>query len=158
MRIFLFWLLLLVTDSSLARQGLEGPTAGVRRSELHTQQFYNKRDPYFPSYNTVHESGHGERWMRHLGILTEVNLACGTLVCLYWDPLIYGDSTTRQYRETTLEFDLGVQIGPYVNVAWSHQSRHYLEGGVGPSEETSYGTTYPLRDSYGVKWCLFGCR
>lgn len=146
------------------------PRWGLVRAEFHTAALHNKRDPYWPHYDTLEGQGEGEHWTHHIGLKVDTNLWCGRKSCLYWDQFVIGDSTNVQYREVTWEFELGWKL-PFGTPYWSHQSRHHLD----PSSESgqvsflhndqvpstpvpSTVVPYPLRDRIGIKWCLYGCR
>ena len=131
-------------------------------------KFYNKRDPYFPSYHLVRErsqdgEGHPETWNHHLSLLLDSTLIDTTEGSLYWNQVITGNSTTVQYREVKWEWELGINV-KYEGIVmfspfWQHMSRHWLEGSKShlTKELIEQREKYPLEDTYGIRFCFLGC-
>lgn len=164
----LFTLMILVAAAKMG--SASAADLGLQFAEFTTGKFYNKRDPYFPCYQLERQRDRGpcgEYWTHRIGLETKsVLYRYGTGV-LYWDQFIYGDSTTHQYREAALQAELGWRWS-FISMFWNHESRHHLEG-MAPDDSTTPNSDpslppyrgksalYPLRDYYGVKWCLYGC-
>lgn len=127
----------------------------LRRLSFEAAKMYNKRDPQFPDYDLLRESGKGERWNHHISLNLDMNFVTTSRGSMYWDQEIVGRSTTSQYREVWWEFEVGFNIftGPEstLDIFHRHKSEHALE---------VEASSYPLEDFYGIRLCFFGreCR
>jgi hypothetical protein len=143
-------ILVLVSIALFGVADCEG--AELRRVTFETSKVYNYRHSYFPEYTLLNEAPvdgeeQGEVWDYHIALGLNLNLLTTEEGTLYWDQLVEGDSTTKQFRRTSWLFEFGINFGEF-EIYRSHMSEHILDERI--NEE------YPLRDLYGIRLCFAG--
>jgi hypothetical protein len=112
--------------------------------EAYKNSFY--RDPYINQYST--DAGGDEYWIGGAAVsfnLTLLEIAPNWR--LYWNNRVHMDGTNKQVRHVGWWWDLGLNMGPKLDLFYNHHSRHCLEC------NTDQG--YPLRDSIGVRFKMY---
>lgn len=123
--------------------------ADLQRVYFETSKLHNYRHTYMPEYTLLKDSrgSREEVWSYHVGLGLDLDLITTEAGTLYWNQLIEGESTTRQFRRTAWLFEIGIDFGD-VSLYHNHRSEHLLDA---VSDQP-----YPLRDMYGLRVCFAG--
>ena len=119
------------------------------------------RDPYFPAYTSeedylteqneytgeITEVGKDESWLGGAAFRADLTLVERSKYRWYWNNRIAMDGTRHQVRHVKWWWDIGVSLGPKVDLFYEHESRHCLE--------CNPGQPYPIRDVYGFRFNLY---
>lgn len=100
------------------------------------------RDPYFIETDNTSKSGRFTQFERG----SAVNFDTEILKYGYWDNRVHMDMDDTQVRHVGWLWELGLHLGPYVDVFHNHHSRHGLEY-KNPREDR-----FPVSDQYGVRF------
>ena len=104
------------------------------------------RDPYIDQYST--DANNQEYWIGGAAVNFDLTLVEVTRdFQLYWKNRVHMDGTNKQVRHVGWWWDLGLTLGPKLDLFYNHHSRHCLE--------CNSDQGYPLRDSYGVRFKVY---
>lgn len=68
----------------------------------------------------------------------------------FWKNNIHLETNRSQVKTAGWEYDMGVHLGPYIDVFHHHHSRHVLDS------DNDIPGKFPVEDSYGVRFNFIG--
>jgi len=134
---YLLWLLLLVSGAAHAE---ELHLLSLDTFALEDYKIIDNRDPYFPYANAPSDQEH---WSQGIAALMNIDVVNYGIYSMYWRGRVFGNSTDQQFRETGLQYEMGLEVKNYVNVYWQHESDHILDAAA--------DSRFPLRNYLGVR-------
>ncbi len=139
-----YLLLLLVALLPLAQraQGDELHIMSLRDFDLDYSSIRNHRDSYL-QYDDCYKDT-GNECFRY-GIATDftIDLVGQGNYGLYWGNRVHSAATNAQMREIGWMYELGLQLGPDVQIYADHHSRHVLDA--------DRPERFPLDNFYGIR-------
>ena len=103
------------------------------------------RDPYMPQFDS---NGEGEHWTNGAALNFDLSLIeLDKHRKIYWNNRVNLDGTNSQVRHVAWFWDIGISLGPKLDLFYMHESRHVMED--------TGDTRFPLRDQIGFRFNFF---
>lgn len=144
------------TTSQTAGPGLDLHFMELEKIDLDYKEVKNYRDDYFPQYETINGqctgyTATGERSTECMqygaAIGFDINAIRTSLTTVQWRNTVDMDATNKQVRQVGWNWELGLTLGPRMEIFEHHHSRHMLDdSGI---------DKYPLRDEYVLRFHIY---
>lgn len=145
--VFMWVIVLVVTLFGTTAKAAELHLLSLEEMSFEIYDIADHQDSYMGYQDPDHAEAGEEAWLGGFAANFDVDLLKYSDWGLYWLNRVHGEGTNAQVRQVGWEYELGLQLGPKLELYWLHHSQHVLD-----AERDDH---YPLDNFYGARLTFY---